>query len=425
VRIPLRIFFASFLSLLIPSSARCDLEFRERSISPSGQFIIYGGDAGFRASISTLAERTKLSLLSLLKQSDGWKIAIVINLQTPTANFPELPATALRVSQTETSLKLQLDLTLSEKILAAAIEREIARVILVEMIYRNQPSILAGDLYIDPPAWLVDGLLESASDRNRAPLALSLSTPASLPDIGAFLNQRPETLDSIGRQLYRAYSFVLVQTLIDRSTGPVRLARYVGNLAFASNDVLADLSRSFPETPDLDVAWKIKAGLLKASLDRDLLTFSQSDDKLNELLIAPLWNERGKPVTIENISPPKLTPAQRADLQQFSGKLLRLATRANPVLRPLIQNYQRIADQLVLGKTRGIRQRLAELRSVRMRLSGRMNDLEDYLNWFEAAKTETPSGIFEECLEPASGKSQKPKRQDPLSIYLDGMELEF
>ncbi|HJT46058.1 MAG TPA: hypothetical protein VJ721_07270, partial [Chthoniobacterales bacterium] len=348
-----------------------------------------------------------------------------LNLQKATVNLPELPATALRVSRTETGLKLQLDLTLSQKMLAAAIEREIARVILVEMIYRNQPGIGAGEVYIDPPAWLVDGLLESASDRNRAALALSLATPIGLPEIGAFLNQRPETLDPIGRQLYRAYSFVLVQTLIDRSTGPVGLARYVGNLAFASNDVLADLRRSFPEMPDLDIAWKVKAGAIKASLDRDLLTFAQSDDKLNELLTGSLWNEGGKPVTIENISPAKLTPTQRADLQLFSGKLLRLATRANPVLRPVIQNYQQIADQLVLGKTRGIRQRLAELRSVRLRLSARMNEVDDYLNWFEAAKTETPSGIFEECLEPASGKSQKPKRQDPLSIYLDAMELEF
>jgi hypothetical protein len=48
------------------------------------------------------------------------------------------------------------------------------------------------------------------------------------------------------------------------------------------------------------------------------------------------------------------------------------------------------------------------------------------MNWFEAAKLETPSGMFGDYLRVADGiDSQKPKRRDPLSVYLDAMELEF
>jgi hypothetical protein len=36
----------------------------ERSVSPSGQFIIYGGDAAWRGAISALAEQTKANLLA-------------------------------------------------------------------------------------------------------------------------------------------------------------------------------------------------------------------------------------------------------------------------------------------------------------------------------------------------------------------------
>src|SRR5438477_232773 len=72
----------------------------EHSVSPSRQFVIYGAAATLRGAISELAEQTKTNLLALLRQRDGWKTAIVINLQTQQANLPEIPPASLRVSQT-------------------------------------------------------------------------------------------------------------------------------------------------------------------------------------------------------------------------------------------------------------------------------------------------------------------------------------
>jgi len=72
----------------------------EHSVSPSRQFIVYGGDPLLRGAVSQLAERTKSNLLSLLGRPDQWKTAIVINLQTPKANLPEVAPVDLRFSQT-------------------------------------------------------------------------------------------------------------------------------------------------------------------------------------------------------------------------------------------------------------------------------------------------------------------------------------
>src|SRR5467141_5020659 len=72
----------------------------ERSLSPSGQFIIYGGDAAWRGTVSALAERTKANLLALLQRRDQWTTAAVINLQPRAPNLPEIPSAALRFSQT-------------------------------------------------------------------------------------------------------------------------------------------------------------------------------------------------------------------------------------------------------------------------------------------------------------------------------------
>jgi len=376
----------------------------ERSVSPSGQFIIYGGDADSRGAVSALAERTKSNLLAVLKRQDGWKIPFVVNLQPRAANLPELPAAQFRFSQTESGLKLQLDLTLSREVNPAAIERQVARVILLEMIYRNQTGIASGDVYVDPPSWLIDGLLASVPSRSHAALAAALSVPQHDVSLAEFLGQRPESLDSAARELYRGYSFVLVQSILESSEGRVRLGRYIDNLAFASNDPLTDLRAAFPDVRNWEKIWKSEIEDVKASPDNGLLTFSQSEERLSEILSAklPTADGREKSLSLEVFSRTKPNATQRIALQKLGQQLLLLAARANPLLRPVIQGYQQIVDQLVLGKSHGLPARLAELKALRAKLSARMSEVDDYMNWFEAAEPETPSGMFDDYLKSAT-----------------------
>lgn len=122
----------------------------------------------------------------------------------------------------------------------------------------------------------------------------------------------------------------------------------------------------------------------------------------------------------------KPTPAQCLALRKLAEKLCLLTAHANPLLRPVIQDYQHIAEELALGRNRGIATRLAELKTLREKLSARMSDVDDYMNWFEAARLETSSGLFDEYLRAgAVSESPKPRRRDALSIYLDALELEF
>jgi len=167
---------------------------------------------------------------------------------------------------------------------------------------------------------------------------------------------------------------------------------------------------------------------VKASPGNGLLTFSQSEDRLSEILSAklPTANGREKSLSLEDFSRTKPNATQRLAVQKLGQQLLLLAARANPLLRPGIQGYQQIVGQLVLGKSHALPARLAELRALRATLSARMSDVDDYMNWFEAAKLETPSGMFEDYLKSVSdGRAQTPKRKDPLSVYLDAVEQQF
>ena len=411
-----RVFVASIL-LFIFRFDLCGLEPVERSVSPSGQFIIYGADAAYRGVISAIAERTRANLLAILKRRDNWKIPIVINLQPRSSNLPEIPATDVGLSQTEMGLKLQIDLVISREINPTAIERELVRVVLLEMIYRDRPRIVFGDAYVDPPTWLVEGLLQSAPNRDHAPLAAVLSVPANPSSLEEFLRQRPESLDSAARELYGAYSFVLVQLLAESPNGPAQLGRYIDNLAPASTDPLSDLQAAFPAIVDFEKAWRWRISGMK-SAQRGLLTFSNTQTKLNETL--------GKSIQLDEFMRVKPTPAQRLALRKLADELCLLTAHANPALRPVIQDYQQIAGELALGRNRGTAARLAELKRLREKLSVRMSDVDDYMNWFEAAKLETSSGLFDDYLRAdAASESRKPRRRDALSIYLDAMELEF
>jgi len=395
----------------------------ERSVSPSGQFVIYGADPAWRGAISTLAERTKTNLLAVLRRRDQWKITAVVNLQARAANVPEIPSVALRFSQTGGGLKLQLDLIISQEMKAEAVEREIMGLILLDMIYRSQSRIAPGEFYVQPPGWLIDGLLMLAPDRDRSSVASALLASDQVISLEDFLKQRRELLDPAGRSLYRAYSFVLIELL---AAHPTELAHYIDTLAPSSNDPLADLRKSFTQLAGsgFESIWNSQIVAVKHSSERELLSFSQSDDKFDVLLRKKFTaaNGREESLSFEDLSRSNPTPKQRRELKNFGRALLLLATRVNPALHPIVQEYQQLADQLALGKNHGVANKLASLQTLRKRLSARMTEIDDYMNWYEAIQPRTESGLFE---NEAAVKTMGFRRRDAFTVYLDAMESQF
>src|SRR6266480_3175444 len=257
----------------------------EHSVSPSRQFVIYGADATLRGAISELAEQTKTNLLALLRQRDAWKTAIVINLQSQQANLPEIPSANLRVSQTGFGVKLQLDLTVGENFDGSLVERQLLRAILFEMIYRDEGELAPGARLVEPPDWLVEGVLVLTPGREREAFMEALSTADKGKSLQEFLGQRFDLLDSAGRVLYRAYSVALVQLLLDEGGGRARLARYISNLSHASNDPVADLKAQFPQLRDeLEKKWRSMVARLSEHRTYQALSFAESARRLDELL---------------------------------------------------------------------------------------------------------------------------------------------
>jgi hypothetical protein len=399
------------------------------SVSPSRQFVIYGADEALRGTISELAEQTKTNLLALLPQRDEWKTAVVINLQSQQANLPEVPPVDLRVSQTGFGVKLQLDLTVGPNLDGSLIERQLLRAILVEMIYRDEGDLVAGTMLVEPPDWLLEGVLALTPGREREPLIQALSTTDKEKSLEEFLGQRFDLLDSAGRMLYKAYSVALVQLLLDERGGRSPLAQYIANLSHASNDPVADLKAWFPPLrEDLQKKWHSTLARLSGHQTYELLTFAESERRLDELLqikISDHSRNRGKQKTVNlgELAGRKASPDEKAAVDQMSQCFLLILGTMHPVLRPVAREYQQVAALLAHGKRKGIAKRLSHLEVTRNDLAARMGQIDDYLNWFEATQMKNQSGAFSDYLK-AANQSQvsAPRRRDPLSVYLDALE---
>jgi len=401
----------------------------EHSVSPSRQFVIYGADAELRGAVSNLTERTKTNLLVLLRQRDNWVVPIVVNLQPQQANLPEVPPADLRFSQTGFGLKLQLDLMIAKNLDASLMERELLRAILLEMIYRKESHIAAGSIFVEPPDWLIDGVLALAPGSDHGQLVEALTTADKTESLEMFLRQRPGLLDSAGRTLYRAYSFALVQMLIDGRNGPARLAQYIGHLSNASNEPLADLKAQFPFLlGDAEQPWQLTLSRLRNLQRYQLLTFAESERRIDELLHVKISEatKPAKPVGLDELAQRKASPNEKIALNQLGHDLLSFVAEANPVLRPIAREYQEIVALLARGKRKRIAKRLSRLEVTRKQLAARMSDIDDYMNWFEATQMKSGSGNFTDYLK-AVDQSQLsvPKRHDPLSVYVDALEDQF
>jgi hypothetical protein len=294
------------------------------------------------------------------------------------------------------------------------------------MIYRDEPALAPGTSYVQPPDWLLDGVPALAPGRDRSQLIEALAVSNKIMSLDEFLDQRPELVDSPTRQQYRSYSFALVQLLVDQADGPKHLARYIANLSHATKDSLTDLRLQFPVLAgnDADRIWE--SNIVRLSKNYQLLSFAETERELDESL-QTLGDEKSKGAAkLRELAQRKISRSEIMALNRLNERLFLLAARANPIARPIVQEYQQINSSLAAGKNKRIGARLARTDELRRQISARMGEIDDYMNWCEATKAKTQSGLFSNYLSMAEQQNElQPRRHDALSVYLDVLEQQL
>jgi len=401
----------------------------ERSISPSRQFIIFGGNRILRSAVSDAAERVKSKMLGLLQLRDQWSVPVLLNLQRPQANAPEVPSVLLNFSQTGAGLKIQLDLLVDRDFQPAVLQREVLRALLLELSYRALPSLPAGTPYVAPPDWLVDGILTLDNESPEVFEGLD-SVASNPPSLRSFLAQHPRLLDSQSRALYRACASALVRILLGHENGRAQLTRYIADLPRASVDALSDLQTHFPwlgkESDVMEKDWRENIARVAQERRFALITFAATTEQLDECLRTKIAQDRQKKnlLTLEETvraSRPNIDTKAATELGQ---RLTLLAARAHPLLRPVVVDYQLAAELVARKKRHGLIKRLAGSAAMREKIAARMSEVDDFMNWYEATQAKTASGAFRDYLHAADSSEAVPRRRDALSVYLDALETQ-
>jgi hypothetical protein len=408
----------------------------EKSVSTSREFIVYGRDRLVRAAICDLAERAKRNLLALLQARDDWKTPVVVHAELRQADAPDAPAAQTTLSQTGFGLKLQVDLAVGADSGAAAVERELLRATLTEMMYRGAADTPPGAAYVQPPDWLIEGVLALAPDQERDEYAASfegLSAPNASMSLPQFLQQRCDALEPPLRVVYRGCAAALLSMLIESPGGRGRLAAFLARLpSTASDDPFAQLQADFPQLGSSEAEWTehwLAAAARLGTRERgQVLSCEESERELARLVNAavPDSASRGAAHGLDEFPAFVQSPAAAAALRHLSNDLLVLSGHANPLYAPIIAEYRRVTLLLLRRKTKHIAERLARLRANREEISRRMSAIGDYLNWFEATQLRTRSGAFTEFLQTAEVAAERDaRRRDPISVYLDALEAQL
>lgn len=405
---------------------------KPHSTSTSRQFVVYGAEVRGRGAMCALAEATKTNLLRLLRLADNWKTPLLINLEDPQANVPETPAAHLEFSQTGFGLKLQLNLLVTADLNGRAVQRELLRALLIELMYRQRADLPAGTAYVEPPDWLLDGILQLAPGRDPDEPAQLLQTMVAAKKIAPLadvVGQRRELLDSSSRKIFEAYSAALLQLLIDSPDGRRKLARFISDLPASPNDPVADLRAHFPAVlgKSSNKWWALSVARLAATDRYEILSAAETAARLDRLLTFPVPDRSGTRglYTLDQHEVFLKLPASASALRQLSRQLLLLATQAHPSYRAIVQEYYQLAELLARGETRKVRPRLARTASYREAIEHQAREIDDYMNWFEATQPKTMSGAFSQYLNAVTAADEAlPRRRDPLSVYLDSVEMQ-
>lgn len=404
----------------------------DRSVSASRQFIIYGTTAPLRGAVADVAERTKANVLNVLQLRDEWKTPIIIHLQFRQANVPELPAAALRFSQTGSGLKIQIDLTIADDFDVLAVRRQLLRGILLEMMYRRAPDLPAGSVYVEAPDWLIEGLLAADPLQERSAMidaVTSLLAENRTPNVEQFLQEGFALLDSSAQLLYRGYALAFLQLLLGEPGGPVRLAGYLNDLSRDPSDPTADLRTHFPvltRAAETDALWK--ASLASLSTRRyELFTAAETERQLDQLLgTGKTEGVRRESNGLLRFAKKKPSTSELAELRQLQQGLMLLGGLANPSFKNLVTEYAALVERLLNHKTKGLAARLDNLASKRAAIHARVSQIDDYINWYEATKADTESGAFATYLRAVNRSDElRSRRRDPISVYLDALEEQF
>jgi hypothetical protein len=227
----------------------------------------------------------------------------------------------------------------------------------------------------------------------------------------------------------------LVELLLEQPNGRANLDRLIRRWPELHADPIAALIKEFPglgaDTGALQKWWTLSVARFSAADRFRGLSAVETDKELAGVVTFEcVVDKKGdkKQFAVQEFEAFVKLPGCKAAMIKAQGALVRLSTRANALFRPVVAEYERVFGMLARGKTKGLAQRIDNIAHYRHAVLHRVDQIADYLNWFEATQIGMRSDAFDGFLKTAtqlSADEAKAKAADPVARYLDQLQDEF
>ena len=270
------------------------------------------------------------------------------------------------------------------------------------------------------PAWLSHGLATLCIDEStQKTIQVSYLQGGAPPGIEAFLVERPPNDENhLLEENYDLRAATLLQAGL-KGDGSAVFRKWIrgdaSNDSKKNHDATASLSR-----------WP--AGWPMQRVEREwllLMATSSHEEKgvtgeLNASESLRQYDAVAQSIPMDADSFGKFRKERGADFtfQGINSRLSALRFQANPLVIPLIDSTMNLLKSGMHLSGKKLNESLSALTSLRASILKRTHEINEYLDWYEAAKIPVRSGLFDAML-----KSSEPRlRKGPVGRYLDAVE---
>lgn len=402
-----------------------------RTVSESGQFIVFAKDSAPRMKVARELEDIKRSIIHTLRARDVWKMPILVNLEAERPNRQRRPnAFSIGFLESEgDNLRIQLDIFDPSFANTPDFQVEIIRALLLEIAYREIP-MKAGRAFQLPPDWTVEALYERLRIRESGtkPAAYSsLLAAESPPELRDFLKLRADSLDTTSRTLYRAQALALLEALQELPDGTQGVHAYIA-APRRNPATVEEITSVFPSLAEdksaLGRRWLLALARGSATNRADLLGSRETGKELDRILEIKALPDPKNPEVAAMSGPYALESIARSQngrfiLNQLNEELLRLSLRAHPMFQALVRDYLQIVRDLIAKPKRRVDKRIASAEEIRAGLRRQNSEVESYLDWVETTKIQSNDETVSTAISEADTIESPPLRPDAISRHLD------
>ena len=401
-----------------------------QTLSATGQFRILGAGVSVRRQYAGAAEQVKRELLQLLHLEDRWRHPVVVQLHDAAVVSRHGPSVVARLQSVGASVfRFQIDVRLDENARPAAFDEAVLRCLLGAEVVGNRRAdeVRDGDLV---PPWLMAGVAEAIAFRREpersAMAAVVFSRGRAFP-VEKLLAETPDGMPAATQAAYRASACGLVLTLLAQENGADGFHRLLADLAQYSGkpgDLIRYHFQALAATESgLEKWWALQVADMARPKALDFLGAEESHRRLAQALVADVLPESGlgqhQPTELAQIiARPPGAERQKA-LGTIWGRLRALEPRIHPLYRELASSYGGLVAQVMEGKAKHAATDLAALDAVRSRYVTLLDQVDDYLNWWEATQGRGDPRLFEAYRHLSQPAVPAARPDDPIGQYLD------